>query len=72
MSGQIKKMIDTIILKKSKGIPGLVYSMKIKLLLKGIDPNLYNKSSDDDPIMLEKVRQVAIELGVNISVTIGR
>jgi len=66
MAGQIKKMIDKIIIKKSGGNPSLVYSTKIKLLMKGIDPNAYNKNSEDDPLVLEKMKQFARELEVEI------
>ncbi len=69
MAGQIKKMIDKIIIKKSGGNPSLIYSTKIKLLIKGIDPNAYNKRSEDDPVVLEKVKQFACELGVEIYYT---
>jgi len=66
MAGQIKKMINKIITKKSGGNPSLIYSTKIKLLMKGIDPNIYNETSEDDPVVLEKIKKFAGELGVDI------
>lgn len=32
MAGQIKQLIDTIIAKRSKGLTGLIYTTKAKLL----------------------------------------
>ena len=66
MAGQIKKNIDTIIEKRSRGIKGLVYVTKAKLILKGINPDDYNERTPDDPEILEKVRQCAVELGVKL------
>lgn len=66
MAGQIKKLIDTIIVKRSKGLKGLIYTTKAKLLLKGIDPDAYYDNSYDNPLILEKVRKIAVELGVEI------
>jgi hypothetical protein len=66
MAGQIKKMINKIIIKKSGGSPSLIYSTKIKLLMKGIDPNTYNETSEDDPLVLEKIKKIAGELGVDL------
>lgn len=66
MAGQIKKMIDKVIIKKSGGSPSLIYSTKIKLLIKGIDPNAFNERSEDDPVILEKVKKFASELGVSV------
>ncbi len=66
MAGQIKQLIDTIIVKRSKGLTGLVYTTKAKLLLKGIDPDAYSDNSSDNPLILEKVRKIAGELGVEI------
>lgn len=63
MSGQIKKQIDTIIAKRSRGIRGLIYVTKAKLILKGIDPDDYDETTPDYPDILEKVRQCAFELG---------
>lgn len=64
MAGQIKKMIDTIIAKRSQGNPTIVLTTITKLTLKGIDPTRFTSSSDDDPAMIQKVKTVAAELGV--------
>ncbi|OQX05515.1 MAG: hypothetical protein BWK80_52070 [Desulfobacteraceae bacterium IS3] len=66
MAGQIKQLIDTIIVKRSKGLKGLIYTTKAKLLLKGIDPDGYNEASDDNPLILERIRKIAVELGVDM------
>jgi hypothetical protein len=67
MAGRIKKDIDTIIEQRSRGIKGLVYVTKIKLILKGINPDDYDERTPDDPEILKKIRQCAAELGVELN-----
>lgn len=49
MAGKIKVMIDTIIERRTRNDPELLGVVKTKLMLKGIDPNRYTETSDDDP-----------------------
>jgi hypothetical protein len=67
MSGQIKKMIDTIVDQRSKGQPLLVNTTRAKLFLKGINPDDYTAGSEDDPAVVARVRQFAKEMGVNLN-----
>jgi len=67
MAGQIKKMIDTIVDQRSRGQPLLVNTTRAKLFLKGINPDTYTVNSDDDPAVVEKVRLLAKEMGVNLN-----
>ncbi|MCZ2357384.1 MAG: hypothetical protein LC115_11990 [Bacteroidia bacterium] len=64
--GNIKQMIDTIILKRSKGNPLLVGVTRTKLLLKGINVNKFTETSSDDPVIIHKLLLIAKELGVAI------
>ena len=66
MTGRVKYMIDTLIDKRSHGNPALVKMMHIKLKLKGISPDHYSWTSEDDPVVIEKLNNLAKELGINI------
>lgn len=65
--GTIKKMIDQIIEKRSKGASFLVGVTRTKLLLKGVNPDKYTFESPDDPVVIEKLRALSRELGLYIS-----
>lgn len=64
MAGQVKSMIDRIIEQRSKGNPVLVATTTTKLILKGIDPASYSASSADDPVIIARLRELAVELNV--------
>ncbi len=66
MAGKIHKMIREIIEKKAKGNRILMNTVETKLILKGINPEKYSPSSPDDPVILEKVKIVAKEFGINL------
>jgi len=66
MPGMIKKMIDTIIEKKTKGHPTLVLTTKTKFVLKGLDPDLYTATSPDDPAVIAKLKAIASEMGITL------
>lgn len=55
MAGQIKKLIDTIIEQRAQGNKVLEGVVKMKLILKGIDPKNYTEASHDDPAVLGKL-----------------
>ena len=67
MAGQIKYMIDRIIAQKAQGDQALIYLMQAKLALKGINVRRYDYHSEDDPMVLEKLRQAAKDFGVTLS-----
>lgn len=64
MAGRIRLMLDHIIEKRSGGDPTLALTTKTKLILKGLNPDRYSASSPDDPIIVEKVKGVAREMGL--------
>lgn len=66
MAGKIKSMLDDIITQRAKGNQTLVTTTKSKLLLKGIDYDKFTPQSDDDPAFIEKVRQCAKEMGIEV------
>jgi hypothetical protein len=49
MAGKIKLMIDEIIEQRTRNNPELIGVVRTKLMLKGVDPNRYTETSDDDP-----------------------
>ena len=61
-AGNIKKIIDAIIVRKGKGEPLLVISLKKKLVLKGINPARYTSETIDDPVVLMKLRDLINEI----------
>ena len=64
MAGQIKTMLDRIIVERSKGDSVLATITKAKLILKGVDPDRFGASAPDDPATIARIRQIARELGV--------
>lgn len=64
MPGKIKKMIDVIITQRSRGNRVLRETTRVKLILKGINPDHYTLESEDDPAILEKIENLAKELDV--------
>ncbi len=65
MQGKIKRMIDTIIEQSAKGNSIIAGTIKIKLILKGINPNKFTYQSDDNPLIINKLEKFAGDLGVN-------
>lgn len=63
MAGKIKALIDEIVDKRANGKPFLISITKAKLALKGVDPEAFNESSDDDIEVLNKLKKIAVELG---------
>ncbi len=62
MAGKIKKMIDIIIQERSHGNPAIAEMTKAKLLLKGINPNKFSSSAEDDPAIMEKLMTISKQL----------
>lgn len=67
MPGQIKNLIDRLIELRTKGDRSLVAPVKIKLIMKGVDPDLYDASSPDSPQIIQKVIGIAKEMGYDLS-----
>jgi hypothetical protein len=66
MPGNVKRMIDSIVEQRSKGNPTLVASTRTKLILKGLNPDRFTDASPDDAALINKVRAIAAELGVDV------
>lgn len=66
MSGKIKNLIDKIIQERSKGDTLLAEMTKTKMIMKGINPDKYNSSTPDDEIIIEKLKNLAKELNINV------
>ena len=64
MAGKIKKMIEEIIRLKSQGDPVLANTTRAKIILKGVSIKNYTDISEDDPIMMKKMNQIAQDFGV--------
>lgn len=64
MAGQIKKMLDQVIESRSQGDPFLARLTRTKLILKGFNPEKYGVNSEDDPLVLKQIRQIAEEMGL--------
>lgn len=67
MSGKIRIMIDEIVALRAQGNATIASTTKTKILLKGINPDAYTESSADDPVVMEKVRQIAREFNTPIN-----
>lgn len=66
MSGKVKELIDRLIDLRTRGDRALVAPLKIKLIMKGIDPDLFDASSPDNPMVIQKVITVAKEMGYEL------
>lgn len=66
MAGQVYRMIQEVIKQKSKGNQTIAYSIKTKMILKGIAVDKYTPASPDDPVVMRKVRDVANEFGIKV------
>nr|WP_319538643.1 hypothetical protein [uncultured Methanospirillum sp.] len=67
MAGKIKLLIDSLVEQRAQGNPSLESTTRTKLLLKGIDGTKYNVSSDDDPAVIQKIREIAKDMGVQLT-----
>ena len=68
MAGKIRKQLEALILGVAKNNQTLINITKTKLVLKGLNPEKFNDQSPDDPIILEKVKQITAEFGVKIEI----
>ena len=66
MAGQIKKMLDQIIEIRSRDDAFIALTTTTKLALKGVNPERYDYNSKDDPQVINKVKQIARELGITL------
>jgi len=66
MAGEVKRMLDRIIELRSRGNETIARTTKTKLILKGINPSKFTVDSENDPEIIARIKQIAIELGVKI------
>lgn len=64
MAGQIKSLLEQIILFQSLGDPILQKKTKVKLLLKGIQVEAFHEDSPDDPVIIAKLCDIVDEFGL--------
>jgi hypothetical protein len=62
VTGQTRRLLDAIIAQRSKGNQTIALATKTKLILKGLNPDKFSLTSEDDPAVLAKVREVAASL----------
>ena len=66
MPGKIKAAIEVILVQRSQGNLNLIAPIKIKLIMKGIDPDQWHEASPDDPAMFSRVATAAKDMGVSL------
>jgi hypothetical protein len=66
MAGRIKQLIDQIVERRAKGNLVVADTTRAKLIFKGINPDRYSMASPDDPEMEERIRAIAVQLGVTL------
>jgi hypothetical protein len=59
-------MIDAIIEKRARGNPTVAITTKTKFILRGLNPDNFNAASPDDPVLLDKIKSIAAEMGVSV------
>jgi hypothetical protein len=74
--GRAKKILDAIILKRSRGVGAIAKVIKIKLALKGFNADSLTPNTPDDPVLLKKLMNLAKSYGVSVQTkrdrTMGR
>jgi len=68
LAGKIKKAIDDLLKQVAKNDPVLIKTTRTKLILKGINPDKFTATSDDDPAVLQKLAAIAKEFNVRITI----
>lgn len=66
MAGKIKELVGRLIKLRVKDDPHMIAPFKIKLIMKGVDPDLYNETSDDDPVVIQRIHQIAKSMGYEL------
>jgi len=64
--GRAKKLLDAIILKRSRGVGAIAKTIKIKMALKGINPDSLTPDTPDDPVLLKKLVGLARSYGLQV------
>jgi hypothetical protein len=64
--GRAKRLLDAIILKRSRGIGAIAKAIKVKIALKGINPDSLTPETPDDPVLLKKLLNLAQSYGLRV------
>ncbi|MCD8350444.1 MAG: hypothetical protein LUC93_07535 [Planctomycetaceae bacterium] len=67
MAGKVKVLIDQLIQLRTKGDRGLVAPLKIKLIMKGVDPDMFDAESPDNPVVIQRLVTIAKEMGYDLN-----
>ncbi len=70
--GRSKKLLDAIILKRSRGVGAIAKAIKIKIALKGINPDSLTENTPDDPVLLRKLVALARSYGLVVKTKADR
>jgi hypothetical protein len=70
--GRSKKLLDAIILKRSRGVGAIAKAIKIKIALKGINPDSLREDTPDDPVLLRKLVALARSYGLVVKTKADR
>jgi hypothetical protein len=68
MTGTAKKMVDTIIAGKAQGDKAIEKSVRVKLILGGIMVDKLTESTPDDPVLINRIKNVATMYGVTVTI----
>jgi hypothetical protein len=66
LPGQIKILLEQLILTKSLGDPIVAKMTKIKILAKGIRVDDFHEQSEDEPVVIEKITKIYQDFGVDL------
>ncbi len=66
MAGKAKALIEQLIQMRTRGERSLVAPLKIKLIMKGVDPDLFNADSPDNPVVIQRIITIAREMGFEL------
>ena len=66
IAGEVKRILDKIYKERANGNQMIENSLKVKLILKGLDPKKFTDDSNDSAEVIEKAKTAAKEFGVNV------
>jgi len=66
MAGTAHRLITRLIELRTGGNPGLAPSIKIKLIMKGVDPDRHHANSPDDPATIARLRAIARDMSIEL------
>ena len=63
--GKAKKLLDMIVVRRSKRNPQAAEAIKVKLALKGMNPDDFTENTPDNPALLKKIEFMARQYGID-------